>query len=529
MIQKEHLQRSVLGKVFVMGYVVAKKYWPMLLVAFIIVVEISAICMLNGGLFLYTLDDPYLHLALAEHIARGHYGINIGEPAAPSSSALWPFLLAPLVGVLGSFAPLFVNMALAMVMVYAIGSFVATAELAEKGGVRWGALVLGIVLVSNLVGLVLTGMEHVLQVFCALLCALGLVRESRTGVLAPWFVAALLLGPLVRYENMAITMVCAGYLFVRSHRHTAMIVGVLPMIGLLGFSFFLHDQGLGWLPSSVLAKSALLSHDAGIARIAGRVVDKILLPQGLLLSTMVLGLLWSAWQRHRIAQERWMGFFAAVGGSVHIAFGEFGWYHRYEIYMMMFCFIIFLFLWRRLLQRLLAGMKWQRNAMAVLGIAVLMGCGYVWVLLSSPFAAHALYGQQYQMRRFAQEYLHAPVAVNDLGLVAYRNPNYVLDLWGLGSLEALHHRLKDASPEWMNALSRHYGVKVAMVYDSWFPRVPADWRVVAKLQLESPMIALGGATVTFYITDPSFAPDVLHLLFEFRRTLPKNSWMELPL
>ncbi len=31
------------------------------------------------GPFTYALDDPYIHLALAEEIARGHYGVNPGE------------------------------------------------------------------------------------------------------------------------------------------------------------------------------------------------------------------------------------------------------------------------------------------------------------------------------------------------------------------------------------------------------------------------------------------------------------------
>ncbi|MBD0271632.1 MAG: hypothetical protein ICV73_06845, partial [Acetobacteraceae bacterium] len=50
---------------------------------------------MTGGHLGYTLDDPYIHLALAEQIARGHYGINPGEVTAPSSSVLWPFLLLP--------------------------------------------------------------------------------------------------------------------------------------------------------------------------------------------------------------------------------------------------------------------------------------------------------------------------------------------------------------------------------------------------------------------------------------------------
>ena len=63
--------------------------------ACLILIEFVSIMMLNSGLLVYTLDDPYIHLALAENIKQGHYGINISEFSAPSSSPLWPFILAP--------------------------------------------------------------------------------------------------------------------------------------------------------------------------------------------------------------------------------------------------------------------------------------------------------------------------------------------------------------------------------------------------------------------------------------------------
>lgn len=47
---------------------------------------------------MYTLDDPYIHLSLAENLLRGHYGVNLDEVASPSSSILYPFLLACALG-----------------------------------------------------------------------------------------------------------------------------------------------------------------------------------------------------------------------------------------------------------------------------------------------------------------------------------------------------------------------------------------------------------------------------------------------
>src|SRR5476649_158349 len=62
--------------------------------------------------FVYSLDDPYIHLALARQIMHGHYGINPGEFAAPSSSILWPFFLVPFAGTgFDEWAPLAINVA----------------------------------------------------------------------------------------------------------------------------------------------------------------------------------------------------------------------------------------------------------------------------------------------------------------------------------------------------------------------------------------------------------------------------------
>jgi hypothetical protein len=52
----------------------------------------------NDGHFFYALDDPYIHLALSEQLAHGHYGLNPGEATSPSSSIVWPFLLIPFAG-----------------------------------------------------------------------------------------------------------------------------------------------------------------------------------------------------------------------------------------------------------------------------------------------------------------------------------------------------------------------------------------------------------------------------------------------
>jgi hypothetical protein len=46
--------------------------------------EVIASVLLCGGRLVFTLDDPYIHLTVADHILSGGYGVNTGEFSSPS-------------------------------------------------------------------------------------------------------------------------------------------------------------------------------------------------------------------------------------------------------------------------------------------------------------------------------------------------------------------------------------------------------------------------------------------------------------
>ena len=74
-----------------------KKYqpliWAIAVFLSVVVFELVAILVGNGGGFSFTLDDPYIHLALSENLLQGHYGVNVQEYLSPASSIIWPILL----------------------------------------------------------------------------------------------------------------------------------------------------------------------------------------------------------------------------------------------------------------------------------------------------------------------------------------------------------------------------------------------------------------------------------------------------
>jgi hypothetical protein len=158
-----------------------------------------------------------------------------------------------------------------------------------------------------------------------------------------------------------------------------------------------------------------------------------------------------------------------------------------------------------------------------LTVYLLVTCpNYLQTLLKIPYASNNIYEQQYQMQRFVKAYYRAPVAVNDLGWVAYGNDHYVLDLWGLASREALRLRKAAESEEWVTSLANRYNVKLAMVYDTWFPQMPQDWVAIGKLYLGKPRVVVGNSVVTMYALTPVNHAALEKLVRRFRSTLPQG-------
>ncbi|MDU1668451.1 MAG: hypothetical protein E6833_19815, partial [Bradyrhizobium sp.] len=204
-----------------------------------------------------------------------------------------------------------------------------------------------------------------------------------------------------------------------------------------------------------------------------------------------------------------------------VAFGQYDWFHRYEVYVIALAAVAWLWLVARLRPHLDARVATALNAplLMLLGFAA---WPYVAAALATPLASRNIYQQQYQMGRFAREFYRHPVAVNDLGLVAYRNPNYVLDLWGLGSEPVRKAKLAGHyGPAEMAALAAQHAVGMAMIYDRWFPQgVPASWTKVAVLH--TPFVTVAAGDVAFYRTPDADPAEVTRALKAFAPTLPPN-------
>lgn len=454
---------------------------------------IFLILKLSNNHLTYSLDDPYIHLTLARNIWHGHYGINTSEFSAPSSSILWPFLLAPfsLFPDIFEYIPLIINILSVAGLAYCIDFALPELTFPKK------TLLVFIVLLSlNCYGLVFTGMEHNLQLLLVALVILPFLRNQSASPAPLYQILAIILLPLVRYEGLAISVPVIYTLYAKGEKKLAISLLLALLIVMGSFSLFLYSKDLGFLPTSVFAKTTR----NGLFSILGSMItNQEEYGYFLLIVSIISALLWKTHKAWAVA--------LILATLLHSVFGKNGWFGRYENYYVIFLVLICI--------RVV--LNYAKPLFPHILFLPFMFVGLIECTLRTPAASSDIYCQQAQTGLIAKM-LDEPVAVNDLGFISYRSGNYVLDLWGLGSLEALNYRKHNVDQSWTESLTNRKPfenedaenwiqllmtkkqVKYAIVYDEWIPRRPANWIKVGTLQVKHKTTLIVDH-LSFYATD----------------------------
>lgn len=453
----------------------------------------------NDGHFLYTLDDPYIHLALSKNIVSGHYGINSTENTAPSSSILWPFLLIPFVLFSnGYLAPFILNTVFALLTLYLLHKYFDN-----------NLFTIATIFAFNLVGLLFTGMEHSLQILLVVVVTSGLINYKNSGKTSIVFLAALVIAPLVRYENLAVSIPILGYLFFLGERKKALLFFLLILLLLGAFSTYLVSLGLNPMPASVNAKSVVVGGSGRLSLLISNFVSSMHTFRGMaqffLLFPLLLAFKLSGFDRASKA----LALTAIVAILMHFAVGRFGWFHRYGVYMWVFSVMIVFQLFRNFI---------LKHKYIFVSLFVILSANYVYGYRNIPAASTNIYQQQFQMRRFTHEWLNEPVAVNDLGLVAMDYEPYVLDLWGLATPGAIAGA---SSPAWVDSSALANGVSVALVYRDELPGIE-HWKQVARMEISPPLVVCVNGGIDFLVAPWGEEVSVRRLLVDFGNSLPEG-------
>lgn len=509
-----------------------KNWLPLVVGLSILLVLISvkffAVKKLCDGNFIYSLDDPYIHLSLAQNIQKGNYGINNGEPSSPSSSIIWPFLLVLFSS--NVYAPFFINIIATIFIVYFIDKILAISikiEDKRKSIIVNSTLLTLIILCSNLIGIIFTGMEHSLQVLSVVLIVYGLILESEDKNVSNWFLILIIIAPLIRYENMAISIPVIVYLATSGYLVKAAATFVIIISELSIFSIYLKSLGLPWLPSSIIVKTAGGDGKSILSIIMSNLYDSFTDRQGLILVACAFACLCVVLFDKQNPKRKLliMTLFSLV---LHFVAGHYNWLHRYEIYIWIYLLLIVVYVWGKFIPTLLTEPYSERNLFKLIVVFFIFfgitGLEYFNNLKMLPIVSSKIYNQQYQMHRFIVDYYKKPVAVNDIGFTSFDNDNYVLDLWGLASQQAFRARMKDLTGAWLDTICNEKNVKLVMIYPQHFRRIPTQWVKLGKLVIKKNGPSDIHDSVTFYSTKKIFSHKIIKLLHEFSKTLPSKSY-----
>jgi len=563
-----------------------------LLLSFAVMLACSLL--LTQGQFVFSLDDAYIHLSLAENIQQGHYGINTGEYANPSSSVLWAWLLTPFASLrFVAWIILLANLGFTWLAIRCIHHFYQT----EFSTAIANSFTLFFLIAANMLAMIFTGLEHSLQLLLAIFVSITLLQSLSGEKPSAWFWLALCIGPLIRFENAILSLVAALYFMYspalclsdkKIYRLYAVTAGLLCLSVIGAQTIFFEKLGLPPLPSSIMAKTAsLTSHEQStafsfLASLSTNIQENLSEKGGLGL-LVIMFMLANKGLRAPDKGTRFLSCLFLLAGFLHFCFFRFGWMGRYELYLFIPAVIFtswlyqstiktiatkpwafistFIILITSLTLAMLLGATSQLPLGFIAALAalfIILAAGQIIYLLIKhkslpyhflyagilsglislpyamifpilPFTSQNIYLQQVQSARFIQDYYQGPVAVNDIGLVSKGNPHYVLDLWGLASLEALALRKSEGNDlQWMDDLVQSKHIPLVMIYRPWFEKsgkkLPDNWQPVAKLLLTN-KLALIEREVYFFHTqqNPVALSKLQEDLRQFKTSLPEQS------
>ncbi len=466
------------------------------------------------GLANYALDDPYIHMSVARHLVEdGVWGISASHSAAATSSPLWTaviaacFLVTGPVGVL----PLVLQLPVLLGLVRALSTW-----LAPWGPGRGAALSVALVLFMGLPTLLLTGMEHLLHALLAvvLLWLGGREQESSSAELVA-LAAACGAAMAVRYETVFLLLGTAVALSLRGRwRELAAGHGAAGVV-LLGVGMLNISQGVGFLPNSVVAKSAFIRSEGSFEALFSAVTgvpahlashEPSLLGTVLLMWAGMLAVCWSS--REPLVRDAALAVSAAVVGQ--LAFAQLGWLFRYEAWLVLLLSVVTV--------RALATTRPSSPVIwTLLGLAVALGG------LRLGWSTWAAVASQSDIRRqhlamsaaLATRPRGSVVVANDVGAISFYTDIDVVDLVGLGDNEVLTARRRGTwGKEFLEELAARRGAELAVVYESWFQggrALPDSWTPVADWDAGQTTVA-GSPVVSWYAI--GLSPEDLRGLLE---------------
>jgi len=443
---------------------------------------------LNDGNIIYTLDDAYIHMAIAKHFAEdGVFGITKYKFTPSSSSPLWTLLLSFLYYLFGvsEITPFLMNFFFASSLIIILSFF-----LEHKGfSLISNTLILfAFIFFIPLPYLVLTGLEHILQIIISLILIITLIdsisrkdthRLSINKFPLYIYITSFLLVS-TRYEGLFLIGAISLFLLIRKEflkSFLILISGALPVIiyGTISLSkgwYFIPNsillKGKSFNPSSI--KSILMFLYNGLRQTIYNIHILVILISIFFLLLIIIRKYKATISKYTLASH----FFIIVT-LMHFLFAKTGLFLsinyqlRYDSYLIALGFISILSM---------PLPNWYEN-----------------------------------------------ILLNDIGGINFLTDIKCLDILGLSSKEPANLFLKkQMNTKNIEKLANSFNAKIAIVNNTIlniYGGVPKSWYLIGQWKIKKSVISPLD-TISFYALSKTEIKKLRNSLKEFSKTLPKT-------
>lgn len=519
--------------------------WPLLvaLAVFVTMIDtmLDGIIALNGQL-IYTLDDTYIHMAVAKNFATvGTWGVTPYQFSSSSSSPLWTLTLAFFFWLSGveEGLPFALNLLAGILFLFSLNALLHRAQTPSP---YRAALMVFLLYALRLDALISLGMEHMPHLALSVLFLAYSAHLLSRPRLSYFFSKRMLLlygvGVLVgtvRYEGLFLVLAVCVLFALRLGLLHGFFLGFFAISPTLIYGGVAIRAGWPFFPTSLLLKS-----DRFVPKNASMVYARLY--DNLRFSPMLWGLalalagvvLYNLYRRPRFFHRGVIAPLATLGALLlHIFFVNsdtvFMRYSAYIVGTSLFALVYATGDWLPQSPR-------RKDLLAVLVLAVL-GALILKPLYdrhlemqardSIVLASGNIYQQQYQMGLFVKQYYsRRNVAIQDIGAVNFLSDANSFDIWGLGNYEVAAMRLEDDyDVEDVKQIVFDRRCEIAIVYHRWLENytygVPENWVAVGTWTVFNPVV-LGDTSVTFYATTPRAVRYLIASLQDFSERLPPD-------
>ncbi len=510
--------------------------------------------------FTYTLDDAYIHMAIARNLAlHGVWGINAGEFASASSSILWTLILSGIYRLFGvhDLTSFYLNVlfgSLAVVFAWRV-----LRQLKVTHPFFLLASLLLVIYITPFPTLVVSGMETTLQIFLTFafvdagLLILSDIRQPIRSKQTLYLLVTALLYAAVRYEDLGIIAIfCLILLFQRRFR-LAITLGAVAVFPAILFGLISTGQGWWFLPNSILIKNSQQLSLSFLQRLEALEVSPFMFYLRWMILTGLFGLIAQQWllPRPKAGKAHWIVLSALSVLIAQYFLGILGWFYRYEAYLIALGIIGLVGMGREWFAFFNA-QTWKRFSknmqLRILFAALIFGGAFLSNFLLSrsvyslsmragdaqrnaPIAMMNIHDQQLQMAAFVRKYYAGScIAANDIGAVSYQGSGCVVDVYGLGNHDIAQATLQKTSlVDTMQKLAQQKNIQIAIVYPKWFPQgFPENWIPVGEWTIPNNVVA-AEPTVRFYAVGAERVLPLRQQLKEFASSLPDGvTWQIYP-